>query len=440
MATLSSAPGTGRLSVFSPLLLFLSLLPVLGACSRYAADPGPGPGTDGPVASDADGDVADAGGAASDAVDFVDGSARVEFDADAVADADAHADPYEDAYEDAGPFEDADVGDGGGDFGADGSADGSVDGSADAEFDAGFITGDTSTFGEVETDRPNPGSLRSFFFAPSRMPNRPRPLVVALHGCTLSAEDYYEGAGWRDVAEREKFWVLYPGQSRWNNANLCFNWFSVFDSTRGEGEVGSIFEMVEWARDTHPIDGARIIVTGLSAGAFMAVAMAATYPDVFAGAVIHAGGPYRCASNFLEGLTCMAGRNASPSDWLRVLTEDNGFLEPPGFVWPRLLVWHGLNDDVVVPMEATELVEQWTAAHGVDAVADAVQQIGRTTIRRAYHDATGRSVVVTYLTETMGHAVQIAPGRGCGLETSRYFADVGVCAAQESSDFFELAR
>ena len=306
--------------------------------------------------------------------------------------------------------------------------------------DAGFLTGDTSTFDEIDAGGSNPGALDSLFFAPSRMPNRPRPLVVALHGCTQSAEDYHEGAGWRDVAARDKFWVLYPGQSRWNNANLCFNWFSVSDSTRGEGEVASIAEMVDWARDTYPVDDTRIIVTGLSAGAFMAVAMAATYPDVFSGAVIHAGGPYRCASNLLEGLTCMSGWEASPSEWLRVLIEDNGFIEPPGFVWPRLLVWHGLDDDVVAPIEASELVEQWTAAHGVDAVEDAAQQVARTTLRHEYRDATGHAVVVTYLTEGMGHAVQVAPDRGCGLETSQYFANVGVCAAEEASDFFELGR
>ena len=46
----------------------------------------------------------------------------------------------------------------------------------------------------------------------------------------------------------------------------------------------------------HPIDPARVFVTGLSAGGAMASVMLATYPEVFAGGAIIAGLPYGCAS------------------------------------------------------------------------------------------------------------------------------------------------
>lgn len=46
----------------------------------------------------------------------------------------------------------------------------------------------------------------------------------------------------------------------------------------------------------HNIDAGRIYVTGLSAVGYMATVMLATYPDLFAGDGIVAGGPYRCAT------------------------------------------------------------------------------------------------------------------------------------------------
>src|SRR5215470_15396529 len=50
-------------------------------------------------------------------------------------------------------------------------------------------------------------------------------LVVALHGCWQTPEDFAFGTGLNEVAERRNVLVLYPAQGRRENISRCWNWF-----------------------------------------------------------------------------------------------------------------------------------------------------------------------------------------------------------------------
>ena len=89
----------------------------------------------------------------------------------------------------------------------------------------------------------NPGNLNMYKYAPRKMPKK-APLVVVLHGCFQSAQLYNYMTGWSDLADRFKFYVLYPEQRDTNNMNKCFNWFLAGDYSRGQGEAESIIQMV----------------------------------------------------------------------------------------------------------------------------------------------------------------------------------------------------
>ena len=78
----------------------------------------------------------------------------------------------------------------------------------------------------------NPGNLRMFVYVPERLPNM-APLVVALHGCSQSADDYDYGSGWSTLAERLGFAVVFPEQQPTNNPKNCFSWFLSGDIARG---------------------------------------------------------------------------------------------------------------------------------------------------------------------------------------------------------------
>src|SRR5690348_5932363 len=149
---------------------------------------------------------------------------------------------------------------------------------------------------EVTAFGPNPGNLRMLVHVPERLSSM-APLVVALHGCNQTADEYDYGTGWSALADKFGFAVIYPQQQPANNPRNCFSWFLPNDIARGQGEAHSIMQMVEHAVATFASDPGRIFVTGLSAGGAMASVMLATYPEVFAGGAIIAGLPYRCASN-----------------------------------------------------------------------------------------------------------------------------------------------
>jgi poly(hydroxyalkanoate) depolymerase family esterase len=58
------------------------------------------------------------------------------------------------------------------------------------------------------------------------------PLVVALHGCNQTADEYDYGTGWSSLAERLGFAVVYPEQQPANNPKNCFSWFVPGDISR----------------------------------------------------------------------------------------------------------------------------------------------------------------------------------------------------------------
>lgn len=288
-------------------------------------------------------------------------------------------------------------------------------------------------FSEVHDFGANLAMVRMFRYVPDPLPPGPRPLVVALHGCEQSAAVYHLYSGWSEMADRWGFVVLYPEQPRLNNLKSCWNWYGPWDAQRDMGEARAISEMVDQMFEDFDIAPEHVYVTGVSAGGFMAVNMAGSYPDVFAGASINAGGPYACTRlSLVDAFACMLGRDRTPQEWAAAAIEHNRFDEPEGMVWPTMSLWHGSEDPSVDVVSMHETMEQWTALHGIDTVPDASYTLGPDTQVREYHDAVGRPLVVTHETPGMRHGTQIDPEQGCGEPGTEHFVEVGVCTASRS--------
>lgn len=230
----------------------------------------------------------------------------------------------------------------------------------------------------------NPGNLQMHAYVPDALASTPA-LVVALHGCTQSANSFDRGTGWSTLADRFGFVVIYPEQQAANNPKNCFSWFLPDDTARDSGEALSIRQMIEAAVSEFGIDRSRIFVTGLSAGGAMASVMLATYPEVFAGGAIIAGLPYGSAASVQEAFEAMFSERAPSSralgDRVRAASRHRG-------PWPKVSVWHGTADAVVKPSNADHSVRQWLNVQGLPELAWSEEQVGRH-LRRLWRDANG---------------------------------------------------
>src|SRR5947207_12891158 len=139
----------------------------------------------------------------------------------------------------------------------------------------------------------NPGKLRMFAYAPEHMPPK-APLVIALHGCTQTSDEYDHGTGWSSLADSLGFAVVYPQQQPANNPKNCFSWFLPGDIARGHGEALSIREMVEHAIATFAADRRKVFVTGLTAGSGKDSVWLRTVHDVISGRAYNDGIDYWC--------------------------------------------------------------------------------------------------------------------------------------------------
>ena len=172
----------------------------------------------------------------------------------------------------------------------------------------------------------------------------PLPLVVMLHGCTQSPDDFAAGTRMNALADEHGFVVAYPEQSGGANASKCWNWFSAEDQRRDRGEPSIIAGITREVASRHGVDERRIFVAGMSAGAAMAVVLGATYPDLFAAVGAHSGLPYRAAHDMPSAFGAMRG-GASQSNTTTATALPT-------------IVFHGDADRTVQASNGEAIIEQ----------------------------------------------------------------------------------
>ncbi|MEV6977765.1 PHB depolymerase family esterase [Kitasatospora sp. NPDC093806] len=282
----------------------------------------------------------------------------------------------------------------------------------------------------------NPGNLTMYAYAPTGLPSG-APLVVALHGCVQTADDYYRHSGWPELADRYGFAVVFPQTGPANNALSCFSWFDAAEDARGVGEAASVVQMVAKAGALFGSDQRRVYVTGLSAGGGMAADLLADYPDVFAGGAVDSGLPAHCATTRSAASSCQNDdQRLSPAQWAeKVRRAYPGYAGP----WPRVAIWQGGADTTVRPVNAAELRDQWTEVWGIGRTPAGTRSLPGGTTETTYTDAAGRPAVALYEVAGMGHGLAVAPGSGtdrCGA-TGAYFLDA-ICSGYHTVRFWGL--
>ena len=257
---------------------------------------------------------------------------------------------------------------------------------------------------------PGPAGARRFHaYVPSGLALRPDeklPLLVMLHGCGQTGRDIAAVSRMNRLAARHRFVVLYPEQERVANAQGCWNWFERRNG-RAEAEAATLLAAVDKVARRLPVDLARVAVAGLSAGASMAVLMAALFPHRFCAVAMHSGVAPGTAESAATALAAMHGRREAHLPDLPAATAAATAVLPVGAsaVLPPLLIVHGDADGVVSVRNAAATAQLWAGALGARAGAVRTLQRGqRYPMRVTEFKARGRTVVALREVVGLAHA------------------------------------
>jgi len=223
---------------------------------------------------------------------------------------------------------------------------------------------------------------------------RGMPLVVMLHGCTQSPEDFARGTAMNRLAEELGFLVAYPRQTPRANLQKCWNWFEPGHQVRGRGEPALIAGLTRDIVVAEGADAARVYVAGLSAGGAAAAILADTYPDVFAAVGIHSGLACGAARDLPSALAAMRG-GPRPS---RARAANAAFVP--------VITFHGDRDATVDKGNAHGIVEAAAAAAGVDILTEVEKGKagGRSYTRALRRDRSGKVLIEQWTIAGAGHA------------------------------------
>ncbi|RYC30119.1 PHB depolymerase family esterase [Lichenibacterium minor] len=232
------------------------------------------------------------------------------------------------------------------------------------------------------------GTLGYRLYVPSRTAGQPMPLVVMLHGCTQSPEDFAAGTRMNEVAEERGILVAYPRQTQGANAQKCWNWFDAAGQLRDRGEPALIAGLTRDVMRDFAVDPARVYVAGLSAGGAAAAILAQCYPDLYAAAGVHSGLAAGAARDMPGAFAAMRGGGRAAA----------------GRAVP-VIVFHGDADRTVAPVNGEQVVAQ--ARGGAALTADTVggrSEGGLAFTRKVECDAAGRPMAEHWMLHGAGHA------------------------------------
>ena len=261
----------------------------------------------------------------------------------------------------------------------------------------------------VERSYTNRAGTRAYkLYIPSGYVGQAVPLVVMLHGCTQTPDDFASGTLMNTLAEEYTFLVAYPAQAQNANVSGCWNRFQAADQQRGRGEPSIIAGITCEVIGEYHVDPDQVYVAGMSAGGAMAAIMGVTYPDLYAAVGVHSGLAPGAAQDLSSAFTAMQHGGAG------TVHQDTTIGESARIV--PVIVFHGDRDTTVHPRNADHLLAHWTAANtvgGRDATGGPAPRVttrqgqvpgGHAYTCATYHDAGGRAIMEQWTIHGLGHA------------------------------------
>jgi poly(hydroxyalkanoate) depolymerase family esterase len=288
----------------------------------------------------------------------------------------------------------------------------------------------------IEAKYSNSAGTRAYkLYIPSGYRGQACPLVVMLHGCTQSPDDFAAGTRMNVIAEEQTCFVVYPAQPSEANAAKCWNWFRPSDQRRGQGEPSLIAGITRQVMGEYSIDPRRVYLGGLSAGAAAAAVMGATYPDVYAAIGVHSGLASGAANDLPSAFNAMRQGDLRQSDFGQGdLPASSGsgdlskVMESESAV--PTIVFHGDRDNTVHPRNGDHVIAQKRTTNLQKKVHRGRVPGGHAYTRTIHTDASGRAILEHWVIHGAGHAWS------GGSPAGSYTDPRGPDAAREMLRFF----
>ncbi|KAH7109661.1 feruloyl esterase B [Dendryphion nanum] len=206
----------------------------------------------------------------------------------------------------------------------------------------------------------NPSNIKMHIYVPDKLAASPA-IVVALHPCGGTAQQWYSGTRMPSYADSNGFIIIYPSTPNYSN---CWDVHDAKSLTHGAGgDSLSIINMINYTLDKYKGDKAKVFVMGSSSGAMMTNVMAGTYPEYFEAGAAYSGTAHACFAGaggntpFSPNQTCAQGLSRTPEQWANFVYNSY-----PGYTGkrPRMQIYHGNADTLVRPACAHEALKQWS--------------------------------------------------------------------------------
>jgi poly(hydroxyalkanoate) depolymerase family esterase len=242
----------------------------------------------------------------------------------------------------------------------------------------------------------NEAGCRAYkLYVPSRHIGVPLPLLVMLHGCTQSPDDFAAGTRMNELAEEHSFLVAYPAQAQSANISKCWNWFNEGDQRRDHGEPSLIAGITRQIMHDLPIERGRVYIAGLSAGGAAAAILGMTYPDIYSGIGVHSGLACGAARDMPSAIAAMRQGSAASAS----VTRGRGESIVP------TIVFHGDGDKTVNSVNGDQIIAQSKAATNLaTTISHGIAPGGMSYTRTIQTDDTGRSMLEQWVLHGAGHA------------------------------------
>ncbi|KAH7104039.1 putative acetylxylan esterase [Auriculariales sp. MPI-PUGE-AT-0066] len=250
---------------------------------------------------------------------------------------------------------------------------------------------------------PNPNNVGFYYYKPTTV--KSDAVIVAIHYCTGSAQAYFSGTQYANLADTYGFYVIYPDSPR---SGKCFDVHSPETLKHdGGGDSQGIATMIKYAINNWKVNAKKVYVTGSSSGAMTTQVMAGSYPDLITATSEYNGVPFACFAGSSEwNSECANGQvNKTGAQWGDLVRAAY-----PGYSGsrPKMMLWHGNQDTLLHYNNFQEAVEQWTNVLGVSQTpAASYSNNPQTNYLKTVYGSTTAPVVVGYYASGVGHTVPV---------------------------------